>query len=403
MAIESELDFKGDRDATLKLISWFDIERVRGAKILVVGAGAIGNEVLKNLALLGVGNIYIFDMDTIEMSNLSRSVLYRPRDQGQSKALIAARAVKDLNPNVNAFWHDGDIATDLGEGLVRRMDVIVGCLDSVEARFLLNRLCWKVGRPWVDAGIGALNGHVRVFRPPDSACYECSFSEAHYADLSIRQSCNALAGAYVRQGRVPTTPTIASLVAAVQVQECLKLLDFDNWNSRTLCGRQFDFDGMNAQADVVGLPRREDCPAHDLAVDPDLIIELPEVSAKSKAGDLLAKAQHLLGSSAHLYLDFEIALERTCPDCGHVLQIFRPLHRIVRDDLRCDCGKVPQWESDITQTHIISGKTSASELLSMPLRDLGVPAFGIVEARGPNRAVNYLELCGDSVDSVCAV
>ena len=77
------LDFRTDRDASLKLIDWFDIERVRSARILVIGAGAIGNEVLKNLALLGIGHVFIYDKDTIDMSNLSRSVLFRASDAGR--------------------------------------------------------------------------------------------------------------------------------------------------------------------------------------------------------------------------------------------------------------------------------------------------------------------------------
>ncbi|HEY0367356.1 MAG TPA: ThiF family adenylyltransferase, partial [Pyrinomonadaceae bacterium] len=96
--IRQLIDYRNDRDASLKLIDWFDVERVRAAKILVVGAGAIGNEALKNLALLGIGHIFIVDRDTIEMSNLSRSVLYRATDNGKDKAEVAARAVRELNP-----------------------------------------------------------------------------------------------------------------------------------------------------------------------------------------------------------------------------------------------------------------------------------------------------------------
>src|SRR5689334_21050060 len=113
-----------DRDATLRLIKWFSIDTVRAAKILVVGAGAIGNEVLKNLALLGVGNIFIIDRDKIEISNLSRSVLYRESDCDQYKALVAARATRELNPSINARWRVGDISFDLGLGFIRRMDVV---------------------------------------------------------------------------------------------------------------------------------------------------------------------------------------------------------------------------------------------------------------------------------------
>src|ERR1700754_5222888 len=134
-------DFQNDRDATLKLIDWFKIERIRAAKILVIGAGAIGNEVLKNLALLSVGHIVVFDRDTIEMSNLSRSVLYRASDNGHSKAETAARALRELNPSVKTRALVGDIQFDLGLGLLRHVNVVIGCLDNRVARYFTNRMC----------------------------------------------------------------------------------------------------------------------------------------------------------------------------------------------------------------------------------------------------------------------
>src|ERR1700712_2851419 len=75
-----------DRFHRFKLIGWWDQRKLAGAKVLVIGAGALGNEIVKNLALLGVGNVLIADMDRIENSNLSRSVLYRAGDNGQYKA-----------------------------------------------------------------------------------------------------------------------------------------------------------------------------------------------------------------------------------------------------------------------------------------------------------------------------
>src|SRR5688572_29729595 len=185
------IDYKNDRDAPLKLIDWFDVERVRAAKILVIGAGAIGNEVLKNLALLGIGHIFIVDRDTIEMSNLSRSVLYRAADNGKDKAATAARAVRELNAVVNTTYQKGDVTLDVGLGFLRRMDVVIGCLDNNQARLYINRACWKVGKSWIDAGIGQLNGQVRVFMPGNGACYECSLSEAQYEEMRI--PCNLLA------------------------------------------------------------------------------------------------------------------------------------------------------------------------------------------------------------------
>ncbi len=83
-----------DRLGTFDFISWWERERVEKAKILVVGAGALGNEVIKNLALMGVGNLYIVDFDTIEAANLSRSPLFRESDSGRRKAEVAAARVR---------------------------------------------------------------------------------------------------------------------------------------------------------------------------------------------------------------------------------------------------------------------------------------------------------------------
>src|SRR5215510_11251402 len=90
----------GDRYGRFRLISWWRQEKLAAARVLVVGAGALGNEVLKNLALLGVGHVFIIDYDTIESTNLTRSVLYRAGDEGQPKAHRAAAAVKRINPDV---------------------------------------------------------------------------------------------------------------------------------------------------------------------------------------------------------------------------------------------------------------------------------------------------------------
>jgi molybdopterin-synthase adenylyltransferase len=201
-----------DRYSRLRLIQWWDQERLRAAKVMVVGAGAIGNEVLKNLALIGVGHVWVIDCDEIEDSNLTRSILFRREDRGQSKAAAAARAMRDINPDVKVAPIHGNVITDVGLGLFRDADVVIGCLDNREARLWVNRCCWKVGTPWIDGGIQEISGVAKVFVPPDGACYECGMTENDYRLINLRYSCPLLKREELQAGKVPTAPTIASMI-----------------------------------------------------------------------------------------------------------------------------------------------------------------------------------------------
>src|SRR5690348_13320644 len=117
----------GDRYSRLRLISWWRQEKLAAAKVLVVGAGALGNEVIKNLALLGVGTTYVIDLDNVEPSNLSRSVLFRADDGGRPKAVVAAERAREINPEVHVRGIRGDVITDMGLGLFADVDVVIGC------------------------------------------------------------------------------------------------------------------------------------------------------------------------------------------------------------------------------------------------------------------------------------
>ena len=205
-----------ERFDRFKLIGWWDQQKLAAAKVLVIGAGALGNELIKNLALLGVGNVLIADKDRIEHSNLSRSILYRGSDTGRQKAEVAAAAAREIYPDIRAHYFDGDVVHSLGAGVFRWADVVLGGLDNREARLMINRQCWRVGRPWIDGAIEQIEGCARVFVPSDdeSPCYECTMSERDWKLLAARRSCNLLSAAEMEGGKTPTTPTISSVIAA---------------------------------------------------------------------------------------------------------------------------------------------------------------------------------------------
>jgi len=370
-----------DRYHTFGYISWWQQEVVRNATVLVVGAGALGNEVLKNLALMGIGNLLIADFDTIEDSNLSRSVLFRAEDRGRRKVDAAAEGVKALNPDVKVkAWH-GDINYDLGLGVYRHVDAIVGCLDNREARLSINRASWAVGRPWVDGAIQELMGIVRVFWPGRGACYECTLSDADYQAINLRYSCPLLARQNLLQGKVPTTPTSASIVAAFQTQEALKLihgLEVDP-------GKALLINGLTNDIYNTEYPVKDFCMSHSRLEN---IVELPEVHSGTTLAELLAVARERLGSEALLEFDGEVVVAMECSACGQVEPVFQKMARLYETAATCpNCGE----RREMILTHRITGE---EDYLDRTLAEFDVAPLSIIRARNGQERL-YLEMTGD--------
>ncbi len=389
-----------DRYSRLRLIGWWDQDKIRAAKVLVVGAGAIGNEVLKNLALLGVGRIWVIDLDEIEDSNLTRSVLFRHEDCGKSKAIAAAEEVVNINPDVKITPIHGNVITDIGLGLFRDVDVVIGALDNREARLWVNRSCWKVSRPWIDGGIQEISGVAKVFVPPDGACYECAMTENDYRLINLRYSCPLLKREDLMAGKVPTAPTIASMIGGLQVQEALKLIHGLPVDS----GTALVWNGQANNFYKTAYQRKEDCLSHDTYDEP---IELPLTAAAATADDLFAAAASHFdtptrsvsedtsarsaseGSTPHLTLglDRDLVVSLDCA-CGTSRRVMQPQQLVGASDAKCPaCGQTakPRLEHSID-----SGTPLAKEKLSA----LGIPPYDIVRVADDQKEVVFL-LAGD--------
>ena len=139
-------------------VSWWDQKRLKEARVLVVGAGALGNEVVKNLVLVGVGNIAVIDMDFIESSNLARCVFFRPEDEGQAKASVLAKRAGELNKDVVITGKKDDVVNYLNA-----MDVFVmpsltetTCLAALEAM--------SCSLPVITTRVGSIKDYVIAHR-----------------------------------------------------------------------------------------------------------------------------------------------------------------------------------------------------------------------------------------------
>ena len=378
------IDLDGDDDhrfARFELISWWDQQRLSGTKALVIGAGALGNELLKNLALLGVGHVLVADLDRIELSNLSRSVLFREEDCGQGKAAVAARRTRELFPDMQVHAFEGNIVYDLGLGVYQWADVILGGLDNREARVAINQAAAKVGKPWIDGAIERLQGVARVFDPATGPCYECTMSDVDWKMLAARKSCALLSRDEMQEGKVPTTPTTSSVVAGIQVQEAVKLLH----GMETIAGQGFVFEGLTHQSYLVRYTQLEDCPSHE-KIEP--VVPLPTGVADTRVGELLERARADIGPSAVLEFNHDLIDSLNCSECGETTPLRASLGKVTESQGRCPkCG-------EMCTPNLYHSINEHSTLLDCTLAELGVPPWDIISAHAGMEQIGY-ELAGD--------
>jgi ubiquitin-activating enzyme E1 C len=154
---------------------------ISSSNVLIAGIGALGCEIAKNLALVGVGNLTLVDMDTIEISNLSRQMLFTMDDRGKLKAEVAKKKLEILNPYINITAHAKKFQ-ELPMSILESADVIAGGLDSFAARFALNNLAQELCIPYVDGAATGFKGNVQIiipngcsFESEPTPCLRCFF------------------------------------------------------------------------------------------------------------------------------------------------------------------------------------------------------------------------------------
>lgn len=375
-------DVHEDRYSRLRLIPWWDQKKIRETRVLVVGAGALGNEILKNLGLLGFRDIVVMDLDRIEESNLSRTVLFRSEDIGEYKANVAARSVAAMSGESNVRAVVGNVMHDCGLGLFSWSDVILAGLDNREARLWINRCAWKVNRPWIDGAIEGINGVARVFLPGSAPCYECTLGETDWKLLERRMSCNLLTREANVEGKVPTTPTISSIIAGIQVQEAVKLIH----GMPTLAGHGFVFEGLNHSSYRVEYTANADCMSHHTL---ERITECPERARQLTLAALWERGKRDLGM-AEVTIEFsrDIVHKLVCAKCGAQEERFAPVGSISFDAGRCpNDGQMRTVET----LHNYSGSEPHG---ARTLDQLGLPLFDVFTARSAESEMGYL-IAGD--------
>lgn len=227
----------------LVLPEWGEAQqlRLRRARVLVVGAGALGSPVATYLVGAGVGRVGVLDSDEVEISNLHRQHLHFTPDAGVAKAHSAAAKLRFLNPDVIVDPYQARLEEGNALALVADQDLVVDCSDSFATRYAVNAACCRAGVPLVEAGALGFTGLVMAIQPGESACYRCAFPTPPPDPVSC-----ATAG---------ILGPAAGVVGSLQALEALKLL------ARLPVRDGFlQIDLMDVAVTRVAVERRPDCP-----------------------------------------------------------------------------------------------------------------------------------------------
>lgn len=215
-------------------------EKLRGASVLVIGAGGLGSPALLYLASAGVGTIGIADADVVDISNIQRQVIHSMDNIGKPKAESAMRSIKAINPDINVNVYCEYINSKNIMGIISGYDFILDCTDNISSKYLINDACVLSKKPYCHAGVIRFEGQVMTYIPEEGACYRCMFDTPPEKDEvpNCRQ--------------VGVLGAVCGVIGSVQATEAVKYI---LGIGELLNGRMFIFDGLKMSARTIKLPK----------------------------------------------------------------------------------------------------------------------------------------------------
>ena len=199
------------RQVMLEDIGYQGQLKLQNAKVCVVGVGGLGNPITTRLVAMGVGTIRIVDRDVIELSNLHRQTLFDDSDVGEIKVEVAAKKLQKLNPNVTVEALPISVNDYTALEVIEGCDVVIDALDSVNARYSLNKACVQKKIPFVTGAAVGISGQAFTVLPKQSACYHCMFPAL---DEDSMPTCS-IEGVH---------PSILSIIGGIEVAEAVKII-----------------------------------------------------------------------------------------------------------------------------------------------------------------------------------
>lgn len=232
------------RQVMLEEIGYEGQLKLKNAKVCVVGVGGLGNPIATRLVAMGIGKIRIVDRDVIELSNLHRQTMFDESDIGQVKVESAAKKLKKMNPDVEIEALPVSVNDYTALDVVEGCDVVIDALDSVNARYSLNKACIKKNIPFVTGAAVGVSGQAFTILPKESACYHCLFPAL---DEDSMPTCS-IEGVH---------PSILSIIGGIEVAEAVKIITGKKPN---LANRILHVDLENLEFVSTHTSRVDECP-----------------------------------------------------------------------------------------------------------------------------------------------
>lgn len=274
--VVAEASIDDDKYDRQKRIAGWDQSKISNATIMVIGAGATGNELVKNLVLTGIGKIILIDYDTINLSNLNRCVLFDKKSakKQEYKVDVVKKACKNLgDTEIIALKED---LNDIDKNLYKKSNVICSCVDNIEARLQSNNYAYYYGVPFIDSGIDEFFGTVQAVysEVKDSACMQCGVTGMDLDLMWKKYSCTGQeieSENGVTIGKMATIITTTAIIGGIQSQQIIKfLLGLDyfkengngKWNpyiGAPLIGKQLNYNGLTDSFEIITKIKNEEC------------------------------------------------------------------------------------------------------------------------------------------------
>jgi len=246
-------EYDRDRFDRMKRIEWLDMDKIQGSRCLVVGAGALGNEVIKCMLLAGFKDIVLIDMDEVAVSNVSRCVFFRESDAGRKKAVVVAERAAELYPGSSIT----PVTSRVQELDDWDFDIVMGCLDSISARLHVNSHARYHKIPYIDGATDGFRGKVQAVLEK-GPCLECGMNSSHMKVIDERFSCTG--GGMIFVPKLAAEITTTSVIAAVQVREAMKLL---SGKRELIITNVMYYDGLSGTMQSFEIPEDGSCTNHN--------------------------------------------------------------------------------------------------------------------------------------------